>query len=562
LEADRVESKPAPQWLFDLAIWLGLVVSTFVVYAQVANFEFTIYDDGPHVYENSFVQAGLTPASIRFALTGVVLSNWMPVTMLSHIVAAELFGMQSGMHHLVNVLFHALAAGLLYAALRRATGARAPSAFVAFLFALHPLHVGSVAWISERKDVLGALFWFLGLYLYVRYTERPSGARYLLVAAAFCLGLMSKPMLVTFPFTLLLFDVWPLRRMQWPKTLWEKLPLFFLCAADAAVTYSVQGKTGALFNIPWDARVLNGFVSYVIYLRQMFWPTGLAVFYPFPLSVSLANAMFALMTLVLLSGAATLVWRTRPYLFVGWFWFVGTLVPVAGFVQVGEQAHADRYMYIPMVGLLIAIAWAGADLVARWHWTRYLVASVAVAICAACMVVAWEETAYWQNDETLFTRAIEVTGNNWLAENDLGAYMYKLQRDAEAVVHFQNAVRLVPNYVGARSNLATSLLRLEGCAAAVPQFEAVLRLNPNFAQANHILGRCQAQSGNYAAAIPLLEKAIRVEPGRIDARDFLGLSLSKIPGRMPDAIREYQEALRLSPDDATAQAALRELNVK
>jgi tetratricopeptide (TPR) repeat protein len=558
-QLEAIQSTAARRKLVDVAVWLGLIASILVVYAQVGAFEFTVYDDGPHVYENPSVQAGLTPASIKSAFTGVVLSNWIPVAQLSHMAVSELFGMESGVHHLANVFFHMLAAGFLYMALRRATGAPGPSAFVAFVFAVHPLHVGSVAWVSERKDVLAALFWFLALYAYVRYTERPSLARYALVAGAFCLGLMSKPMLVTFPFTLVLFDIWPLRRFSWPQTVVEKLPLLFLCAAEAAVTYFLQGTSGALFLIPFKLRILNAFLSYVTYLRQTFLPSSLAVFYPYPHKIFAWNAGLALLTILLLTAAALLVRRTRPYLLVGWFWFVGTLVPVIGLVQAGEQAHADRYMYIPMVGILIALAWSGVDIIRRWPRTKFPIAAGAALCGIACIPIAWKETSYWHDDQALLEHTIAVTGNNWLAEDDLGIYFYRQQRDADAISHFQAAVRLEPLYVEARSNLGVALLRLEGCAGAVPQFEAVLKINPKFAQANHILGKCQAIEGDYAAAIPYLEAAIREDPGRVEARDYLGLSLSKTPGRVPEAILQYEEALRLSPDDETAQEGLREL---
>src|SRR5712692_6836414 len=306
------------QRLFDLAICFALILSTFAVYAQVGDFDFVSYDVGVYVYENGHVQTGLTPASMKWAFTAAVSNNWMPVTLLSHILDWQLFGMQSGMHHLTNVLFAALAAVLLYAALQRSTGARGRSAFVAFVFALHPLHVESVAWVSERKDVLCAFFWFLALYCYVRYTERPSSGRYLLVAASFGLGLMSKAMLVTFPFTLVLLDIWPLRRMQWRKTFGEKIPLLALSAASSAVTYSIQGSTGAFMSVPLAPRIANIFISYVTYIRQMFWPTRLAFFYPYPHTILAWKAVLASLVVVGISVLAIRAWQTRPYFTVGW----------------------------------------------------------------------------------------------------------------------------------------------------------------------------------------------------------------------------------------------------
>ncbi len=354
------------QALVNLAVCLGLVVSVIAVYAQVGRFEFVDYDDSVYVFNNPRVMAGVTPGGIKWALTAVVGSNRTPVTLLSHMLDCQLFGMESGMHHLVNVLLHMLSSLVLFAVLLRATGTTGPSAFVAFVFALHPLHVGSVAWIAERKDMLSALFWFLALYAYVRYTERPNRVLYLLVLALFGLGLMSKPMVVTFPFALLLFDVWPLRRMQWPKIVWEKIPLFVFSAIASALTYRVQSGTGSVKAPAFGVRIGNALISYVVYLRQTFWPTHLSVFYPYPHSIAVWPVVGAFALILGVSAlVAVLAWRTRPYLAVGWFWYLGTLVPVIGLVQVGEQAHADRYMYIPMVGLN-----SHAGMGRGWIWPR------------------------------------------------------------------------------------------------------------------------------------------------------------------------------------------------
>ncbi len=289
--------KPQPKPLtstIGLAIGLGLILVIFAVYSQVGTFDFTSYDDNLYVTENPHVQAGLTPESIKWAMTAVVASNWMPVTLLSHMLDCQLFHQQSGMHHLMNVVFHLLASLLLFMVLQRATGASYPSSFVAFIYALHPLHVESVAWVAERKDVLSACFFFLALYAYVRYTEQPGVQRSLLVAAAFCLGLMAKPMLVTFPFVLLLFDFWPLRRVQFPRILWEKVPLFALSAVVSAVTFYVQRSTQAVQSYPLSVRIENALIGYAVYLVQTLWPTGLAVLYPYQAAPSLWQASAAL----------------------------------------------------------------------------------------------------------------------------------------------------------------------------------------------------------------------------------------------------------------------------
>jgi hypothetical protein len=316
------KSTPKPNvGTLDLAIGLALILAAFLVYAQVGTFDFTSYDDPLYVTDNTHVQAGLTLESIKWATVAVVASNWMPVTLLSHMLDCELFHLQSGMHHLTNVFLHLLASLLLFATLKRATGARWPSAFVAMIFALHPLHVESVAWVAERKDVLSACFFFLALYAYVRYAEQPSLSRYLSVAALFSLGLMAKPMLVTFPFVLLLFDVWPLRRLLSRGALWarqqavlDKLPLLALSAIISIVTFNVQRSTQAVQSFPLPVRIENALIAYVAYIGQMFWPTGLAVLYPYNQSPALWEAAAALVVILAVSAAVIWFWRTRPYL--------------------------------------------------------------------------------------------------------------------------------------------------------------------------------------------------------------------------------------------------------
>ena len=574
----------------NLARCVGLILATLAVYWQVASFDFINYDDPVYVSQNAHAQSGLTLASVKWAFTSVVDGNWIPVTLLSHILDAQLFGMRSGMHHLVNVGFHALSALLLFLSLRRATGALGLSAFVAFVFALHPLHVGSVAWVAERKDVLSTFFWFLALYAYVRYTERPGLGRYLAVAAPFCLGLLSKPMLVTFPFTLWLLDLWPLGRPQWPRTIGEKLPLIALSAGASVVTYVVQGSAGFVAAIPLGMRIENVFVSYLIYIGQMFWPTRLAVYYPYPPSIEALQAVVAFVVLLTISVVAMRAWRTRPYLAVGWFWYLGTLVPVIGLVQVGSQAHADRYMYIPMVGLSIMLAWGAADVATKWPRTKPVLAAAAAVSCAACLALAWREAAYWRNSETLFERALEVTQNNSVAENNLGLHLTTVGRNPDAIPHFEAALEINPNYADAHNNLGfvlsqiperipdavkqyeaalhlepdsaeahnglgAALVRRGDCAAAIPHFEAALHSKPEQTDAIYNLGTCQMAVKNYAAAVPYFEAAIRAQPGFAEAHFSLAGCLSRIPGRVPDAVKEYEATLELRPNDGLARLA-------
>jgi tetratricopeptide (TPR) repeat protein len=506
----------------DQAIYAGLVLAILIVYAQVGNFEFTTYDDGLYV-EDPHVQAGLTIGSIGWAFTAVVANNWIPVTLVSHVIDGQLFHMHSGMHHLMNVVFHALATLLLFACLRRATGSRWPSAAVALLFALHPLHISSVAWVAERKDVLSALFFFLAIYAYQLYVERPSPRGYLLVAGAFSLGLMAKPMLVTFPFVLLLLDFWPLQRFQWPRSVWEKVPLLALFAIASGITFSVQKSTGAVLDVPFAVRLQNALISYVAYIGQMFWPAGLAVIYPYRQSIPAWQSAAALALLLAVSGLALSMWKTRRYFAMGWFWYLGMLVPVIGLVQVGLQSHADRYTYLPMVGLFVILAWGAAEILEKWPGTKQGVLVTGAIAGAAWVAVTWTQIGYWQNSETLFQHAIDVTGDNWAAQYNLGHYLMDVAgRVSDAVPHFQEAVRLNPTYAEAHNNLGAGLMNTARNSEAITQFEAALRIKPDFA----------------------------------DAQFNLGLALSKVPGRAAEAIQHYREAIRLNPEHDEAHGNL------
>lgn len=495
--------------LLDRAIWAALIIAVFLVYGQVDHFALTAYDDPEYVSENDHVSGGLTFDTIKWAATAVVVGNWTPVTMLSHAADSQL-GLESGGRHLMNVLIHALAAALLFAALRRATNARWPSAFVAAIFALHPVHVESVAWIAERKDVLAAFWGFLALYCYVRYAERPDMRRYLLVVVPFALGLMSKPMLVTLPFLFLLLDIWPLGRAQFPKMLWEKLPLIALSAADAVIIYFVQHSIGAVQAIPFLFRLRNALVAYVIYTGQLFWPTRLAVFYPIH-AVAVWQAALAGLLLLTISALAIYWWGVRPWFATGWFWFLGTLVPVIGLVQVGGQAHADRYTYIPMVGLSILLAWGVQELK---KVTQTAKASLAIACCVVCMVLTAQQTSYWQNDGTLFQHAIDVTENNFTAQNGLALFLAQNGRGAEAIPHFEEYLRLVPSDAKSHNNLGILYGSMpDRQQDAIAQFEAAVRQEPNFKEAQYNLGMALTKMpGRTADAIAHLDAARRIEP--------------------------------------------------
>lgn len=569
--------QPPSTWI----VYAALVIVTLIVYAQAAQFDFVNYDDPDYVTNNPHVRAGLTADGVRWAFTSTEAANWFPVTRLTHLLDVQLFGVAPGAHHIVNVLLHAAAVALLFAFLFAATGARWPSALVALVFAIHPLHVESVAWISERKDVLCALFWFLALWAYVR-------GRWWLVYVAFVLGLMSKPMIVTLPFTLLLLDRWPLKR---GLQLREKIPLFVLSAAGAAVTYASQSGSGAVK--PAGAISLaNALVSYAVYLLKTIWPSDLAPFYPYPGSIPAWQPIVAVAILGAVTFAAFRTRRSAPYFLMGWLWFLGTLVPVIGLVQVGAQARADRYMYVPMVGLAIAAAWGAADLLRG----RPRVAAALAAVAALAFgSVAWAQTSYWHDSGTLFTHAVEVTDGNYVAEHNLGAYLMTIPgREPDAVRHLRAAARLRPESGQIHSDLGAALARspghLDEAAAelrqaanllpsnaiphnnlanvlaeaghfpeALAEYDTALRLDPANADARNNRPRVEAQmhyaaglefanAGKLAPAVAEFEAALRLRPDLAEAHNNLGVVLTQIPGRHLDAVAHFREAVRLRPD--------------
>jgi tetratricopeptide (TPR) repeat protein len=603
--------KAPPRSWPDFCIALALLIATFAVYAPVGHFDFVNYDDPDYVTRNPHVTQGLTGESVRWALTSGEAANWFPVTRLSHILDYQVFQMDSGGHHLMNVFFHACAALLLFLFLRKATCCLWPSAAVAFLFALHPLHVESVAWISERKDTLSALFWFLTLWLYVRYTAQhatqPSRVRYGLVLVAFCLDLMSKPMAVTLPVVMLLLDYWPLKR----KALLEKLPLFALAVLSAVVTYTVQQHSGAvkaLENFPLPLRIGNALVSYFVYLAKTFWPSRLAVFYPFPAEIPVWKPIVAGLLIVAVSVTVWKLRTSRRYLIVGWLWFLITLLPVIGIVQVGAQSHADRYMYLPMTGLLILLAWGALDLVLRRPRAKPAALILTGVACAACAAATSVQLETWQNSGILFEHALAVTDRNYIAEHNFGSYLLdvpgqlplaishlqkaleinpasvqahsdlgialaKSGRTPEAIHEFQTALRLNPNAEQPRQNLEAAraqqnqdsaeahynrgvalMKSKENTAKTIQEFQAALHLNPNYAEAHNDLGVAYSTlQGHLTEAIAEFEAAVRIKPDYVDAQYNLGAALSQIPARVPEAISHFEAVERIHPDPNVEQ---------
>jgi Flp pilus assembly protein TadD len=540
---------PAPGRATDFGIVVLLVVAIFAAYGQTLHFGFVNYDDPDYVSANVHVRAGITAGSVAWAFSHSFAGNWFPLTWLSHMLDFELFGLDSGLHHLTSVSIHALATLLLFAVLRRITRSRWPSAMVAALFALHPLHVESVAWIAERKDVLGAFFWMLTLYAYASYVARPGPARYGLTLLAFCFGLMAKPMLVTLPLVLLLLDYWPLAR---GVRVLEKLPFLALSAAVSAVTYVVHREAGATASLdifPLAVRLENALVSYAVYILKMFWPSNLAVFYPYSPQSLAVPAAFAVLGLAAITFMTIRMAARRPYLIFGWAWYLVTLAPVIGLVQVGAQARADRYTYIPMVGLSIALVWGAAEILQPWPRVR---AVLAWSVCAACIVLTWTQVRYWQDGVTLFRHAADVTTDNYVARFNLASALATRGEDVEAAGQLAEAVRIHPNSAAARAELGQLLAKQGRLQEALLQLHTAVRLNPSDAVAHYRLGTVLGEAGNGSEAAREFMEAVRLDPGNADAHYNLGISLAN-QGSVEEAASEFAATVRLSPDDASAR---------
>ena len=567
---------PAPR-LLPWLIALLLVLSTLVVYRPVRNHEFIHFDDLTYVTHNPHVRAGLTLRGVTQAFTSTRATNWHPLTWLSHMMDVELYGLSPGGHHLINVFFHIANTLLLFLVLKWMTGTLWQSSFVAALFALHPLHVESVAWVSERKDVLSALFWMLTMWAYVRYVEHkvkgqrskvqgktlidPCLQRYLLVLLFFVLGLMSKPMLVTLPFVLLLLDYWPLDRFQpdhWRTQTWplvrEKIPLFFFSAASSVATYTVQRGAGALAStdiLPFTTRLANALVSYVSYIVKMIWPRSLALYYPYPQTLPLWKVAGAALLLLGITFGVIRLGRKYRYLPVGWFWYLGTLVPVIGLVQAGSQSMADRYTYVPLIGLFIMVAIGLPHLVSRMAGRNLRLAIPAVIALMVLLLVSRTQISLWQNTFRIFEHTLAVTTNNAYFHNMLGMALVLHGNLHEGIVHFTEALKISPRYLDARNNLGLTLEKQGRIDEAIAAYFDVLRTNPDDSEAHYNLGNVLGSQGKPQEAIFHLTQALRIKPDYAEAHNNLGSMLTR-QGRTDEAIAHYAEAVRIKPEVAEA----------
>jgi tetratricopeptide (TPR) repeat protein len=565
----------------------GLVLWTF--FSAIQN-DFVDYDDPAYVTDNAHVLGGLTWRGIRWAFLSCEASNWHPLTWLSHMLDCELFGLQPWGHHLTSVLIHALNAWLAFLVLRQVTGSTWRSLMVAALFGLHPLRVESVAWIAERKDVLSTMFWMLTLWAYARYakkrskvegrepraapgagaldplagrseakTARPSTFDYGLALVLFTLGLLSKPMLVTVPLVLLLLDYWPLNRLTRQgirPLLIEKIPFLLAALAASVVTLLVQSSSGALkTNAPLLLRSANAVVSYCRYLGKLLWPSNLAVLYPYPSRWSTAVVLVSLLVLGLIS-LAVLWWRRRhSYMPVGWLWFIVTLIPVIGLVQVGAQSMADRYSYVPSLGLFLLVVWGFHELTRRWRPQPFAASVFAAIILCCCIRLTFVQIGHWRSTETLFVQAIRVTRGNCVAHNNLGTVFDKAGRWEDAIREYRRALEIQPFYHLALNNLGLVLDRQGHSDEAIACFEKALRARPGYAEAHKNLGIVLGKQGRIPEAIYQFEEALKAEPGYAEAHNAWGCML-ETAGELDQAMDHYRQALRLKPAFGDAHYSL------
>lgn len=551
-------------------VWIGmfLVVAVFLVYGQVAHHSYVLFDDPLYVTENSIVQNGLTPEGLYWAFTSVHASNWHPITWISHMMDVALFNLHPGGHHLTNVAFHAINSLLLFALFHKMTAQIGPSALIATFFALHPFHVESVAWISERKDVLSTFFWMLAIGSYVRFVQTGRYSRYGLALLFFILGLMSKPMVVTLPFVLLLLDVWPLERLrgcgsgQGKKTalatlVREKTPFFALSVASSVITVVAQHSDGAISSLetlPISVRAANAVVAYAAYAGKMLWPSSLSVIYPFPAHLPWWHVGSAVLTIVAVSFVSIKSVDRRPYLFVGWFWFLGTLVPVIGIIQVGLQAMADRYTYVPLIGLFICTVWGGREIGIRLAGPRTIGAAVA-GIILALAVISHHQVTFWKDSYALFERALAVTWDNYPAHTAMGNALAADGRYAEAVQHYQEAVRIQPGFDEARINLSLVLLKLGVIDQAQTHFGLVAKPFDHVAEFQFNMGNALLTRNRVDEAMEHYSNALDADPLFADAHNNMGLALV-LKNRLDRAIFHFQKALQLQPDFSDARANL------
>lgn len=578
----RIKGPLSNPIVLQFLICLFLASITLLAYRDVANNEFINLDDDLYVTDNARVQMGPTIKTIQWAFTSIHAGYWVPITWLSHMLDCNLYGLNPRGHHMTNLFLHMANTVLLFLLLHRMTAKPWRSAFVAALFALHPLHVESVAWVAERKDVLSTFFWMLAIWTYFRYVERLKSKRYPLIILCFLLALMSKPMTVTLPFALLLLDYWPLGRLEFRKIdhgsnpsvskpmnsvprrvlfvrlALEKAPLFLLGAALSLFTLFTllskreSGALSSLDKLPIAVRIGNALVTYIKYMVKMIWPERLAVLYPHPIILPLWEVAGATLLLVTITILVYLFRRKYPYLIVGWLWYLGTLLPVIGLVQAGVQGMADRFTYIPMIGLFIMVVYGISDILSGWRYRKGILATTGAFCLLILIICTASQVRVWKNSVTLFSHTLKVTANNSIIENNLGATLARQGKDDDAAVHYKRALEINPRYADAHHNLAALLARQEKDQEAMVHFVEALRAKPNSAETHNDLGALLTKHGRIQEAILHFVEAIRINPDYEGTYFNLGLALLE-QRRSEEAISCFNEALRINPDRARIQ---------
>jgi len=547
-------------------IGIGLSILALVSYWGVAGNQFISFDDPMYVTENAQVKKGLSKATAVWAFTTSQASNWHPLTWLSLLLDRELYGRNAGGYHWTNVILHLLGGLILFLALSRMTALLWPSGLVAALFLIHPLHVESVAWVAERKDVLSGLFWMMGIWYYARYAERPGPVRYLWVILSFTCGLLSKPMAVTFPFVLFLLDWWPLRRSgggkaTWGRLLCEKIPLFLLSAATSVITFLVQKENQAI--VPLSAmtfgdRLANAAISYAAYLEKAFWPADLSIYYPYLGFPAFGHLIFALVLLVLITGVSIILLKQSPYLLVGWLWYLGTLVPVIGFVQVGSQAMADRYTYLPLVGVFLMAVWGVKDLLDGCRARRAIWGFVSSGVIVVLVFLTQIQVSYWKDTSTLFGHALSSTERNFMAHHLLAEELSKAGDPAGAENHYRESIRIKPSFKQAYNGLG-HLMMIQGKQDEAGRLlEKSLEIDPTYAPAMKNLGDVRLRQGKTDDALPLYRKAMLLGVEDPELLNNYGVALF-FKGEKEEAVSKIRAALRLKPDYPEARDNLRKI---
>ncbi len=543
-------------------ICLCLAVMTWLVFGQTLGHEFVNYDDEFYITENPMVLKGVSLQGILWAFTHNVNYNWTPLTIISHMLDCQLYGTEAGGHHLTNLILHLASVIVLFLVLKGMTGALWRSAFVAAVFAIHPLHVESVAWIAERRDVLSGLFFMLTLAAYAGYVRHPrSLSRYLMVMLMLAVALMSKPMVVTLPFVLLLLDYWPLKRFPQPDGHWvpwrlivEKLPLLALSGAACAVTLFAQQE--AIQSLPLSWRIGNALVSYVAYLGQMFYPVGLAAYYPHPEGgLAIWKVIAAFILLLAISLGAVAARRNRPWFLCGWLWYLGMLVPAIGLIQSGLRAQADRYTYLPQIGLYLLLTWAVAEVFAGWRHRRMVLGGGATVILMALMLGSIVQASYWRNDKLLWTHALACVPDNNVARYNLGNALLQEGKIDEAIAQYQMALKMDPNDAETWNNFGNALFRKGNVDEAVSHYQMALQIRPGHAKACYNLGNVLLQKGKVEDAIAYYQMALQIKPDYANAHINLGGALLQ-KGMVEEAITHYQLALQIKPGSVEAHLNL------